>query len=127
EERFQAYMQNSPLVCFIKDEWGRLVYINRLMEEKFGVAAADIIGKTDYDWLPFDVAQATIEVDKEVFRTGETKQCVEWVPTPGGATHELLVMKFRMGSQDGRQLLGGIATDVGEQKRSERALQESEK
>ena len=35
EERFQAFMNHSPVVAFIKDEEGRMLYINEVMEQRF--------------------------------------------------------------------------------------------
>jgi len=127
EERFQAFMNNSPVVAFIKDEEGRILYMNEVMEEKFQVNFEDMFGKTDYDWLPADVAEAVTAVDREVLATGKPRQLVELVPRPNGETYEWLVMKFCIGASDGRKMLGGVAIDVSEQRRAERALQDSER
>src|SRR5437762_5968085 len=97
------------------------------MEQKFGVSMEAMRGKTDFDWLPHDVAHAVTEVDRAVLASGETRKVIEQVPTPDGVLHEWLVMKFRIGAADGPKLLGGVAIDVTEQKRTERALQESER
>ncbi len=126
EERFQVFMNNSPLVAFIKDDEGRLVYLNQIMEEKFQIRREEMIGKTDFDWLPLEVARAIAEVDRAVMASGEARELTEIVPTPDGKANEWLVMKFRMAGSDGRKLLGGMAMDVTEQKRAERALQQSE-
>ncbi len=126
EERFQAFMNNSPAVAFIKDEDGRLVYLNKVMEKRFQVRHEEMIGKTDFDWLPFEIARAVTEVDRAVLHSGESRQVVEIVPTPDGRTSEWLTMKFCMGTSNGRKLLGGVAVDVTDQKLIERALQESE-
>lgn len=127
EERFQAFMHNSPVVAFIKDVEGRFVYVNSVMEQKFQVPAEAMRGKTDFDWLPKEVAEAVAAVDRAVLESGEPRQLVEQVPTPDGIVHEWLVMKFRINTADGGKLLGGVAIDVGEQKRAERALQQSER
>ena len=126
EERFQVFMNNSPLVAFIKDDEGRLVYINQIMEQKFQVRREEMIGKTDFDWLPADVARTVTDADRKVLASGDALELVEIVPTPDGKANEWLVMKFCMTGSDGRRLLGGVGLDVTEQKRAERALQESE-
>ena len=126
EERFQAFMNHSPVVAFIKDENGRMLYMNEVMEQRFQMKLEEVFGKTDYDWLPHDKAVQLGAVDREVMATGQPRQLIEELPTPDGVVHEWLVMKFSMGTGEGPQMLGGVAIDVGEQRRAERALQESE-
>ncbi len=126
EERFQAFMNHSPAVAFIKDEDGRYEYVNPMMQEKFQLQPADIIGRTDFDWLPLEVARAVTEADRAVLASGQSRQFVEMVPTPDGQDNEWLTMKFCIATPEGRKLLGGVAVDVTEQKFIERALQASE-
>ncbi len=126
EERFQVFMNNSPLVAFIKDDEGRLVYLNEILAKKFQVQREDMIGKTDYDWLPLDAARAVLELDRAVLASGESREFNEFVPMPNGQTEEWLVMKFCMTGSDGRRLLGGVGLDVTEQKKADRAMQASE-
>ena len=126
EERFEAFMNNTPAAAFIKDEDGRLMFINRFMEDKFQVTREQMIGKTDFDWLPPDTARAVTAADRTVLDSGKPLQLVEIVATPNGGAYEWLTMKFCMGSSNGRKLLGGVAVDVTDQKKAERSLQESE-
>ena len=126
EERFQAFMNHSPVVAFIKDENGRMLYMNEVMEHRFQMKLEDVFGKTDFDWLPHEKAKQLAVVDREVLTTGISRQLIEEIPTPDGVTHEWLMMKFPMGTSDGARMVGGVAIDVGEQRRAERALQESE-
>jgi len=127
EERFQAFMNNSPVVAFIKDDGGHILYMNEVMEQKFQVTLEDMFGKTDYDWMPLDAADAITVVDRRVLASGQSEQLIELVTTPDGASYEWFVMKFCIGSADGRKMLGGVAIDVSEQKKAERALLESER
>jgi protein-histidine pros-kinase len=52
EERFKAFMNNSPTVAFMKEEDGRIVHINRPCERRFQVKLADWQGKTEFDLWP---------------------------------------------------------------------------
>src|SRR5262249_34433046 len=61
EERFQTFMNNSPTVAFIKDEEGRYVYVNRVMQEKFQLRPEEIIGRTDLDWMPLEAARVVMD------------------------------------------------------------------
>jgi two-component system, sensor histidine kinase and response regulator len=127
EERFQAFMNHSPVVAFIKDDGGRMLYMNEVMEQKFQMSLEEMFGKTDFDWMPYERAKEMAAVDREVLATGRPQQSIEEVATPDGITHEWLVMKFCIGTTEGPKMLGAVAIDVGEQRRAERALQESER
>src|SRR6202012_2770608 len=101
EERFQAFMDHSPAIAFIKDEHGRMLYMNNVMEKRFQTTLEEMFGKTDFDWLPHDYAEKLASVDREVLSTGEPQQRIEEVPTPDGVAREWLIMKFRIGISDG--------------------------
>ncbi len=64
EERFQAFMNNSPAVAVLKDEEGRFVYVNQSFERLFDFRADEVLGKTDYDLWPEDVAQQVTDTDR---------------------------------------------------------------
>ena len=127
EERFDTFMNNSPVVAFMKDEDGRMVYVNRQFEENFQRKREYFIGKTDLEWLPPDIARSLMEVDQRVLTSGEMYQGIENIPTPDGKIWEWLVLKFRMETSGGKKLLGGVAIDMHDQKNGERALKESER
>src|SRR2546426_9847116 len=52
EDRFHAFMDNSPAVAFLKDEDGRFVYVNQLFERFFKLTRLQWLGKTDFDLWP---------------------------------------------------------------------------
>ncbi len=126
EQRFQAFMDNSPTLCFIKDEQGRMLFINRVMAKAFGVSFDEMVGKNDFDWLPPETARAVMEYERGIIRNNRASKQVEMVTTADGLTHEWLVVKFPIVSPDGRKFLGGIGMDVREQRKTERALKVSE-
>jgi diguanylate cyclase (GGDEF)-like protein/PAS domain S-box-containing protein len=124
EQRFQAFMDNSPVLAFLKDEAGRLVYINKSFERLFDVTLQDLRGKTDEDWLPPEVARQNQRNDACVLSTGQAMQVVETVPTPDGSPHYWLVFKFPLQDAAGIRFLGGIAVDITRQQQFEHQLQE---
>jgi PAS domain S-box-containing protein len=126
EQRFQAFMDHSPTLCFIKDEHGRMVFINREMAEGYGVPIEKMIGKNDFDWLPLETARAVMEHDRSILDTNRPSQQIETVMTADGKTREWLVVKFPMISPGGKKFLGGIGVNVKEQQKAERALKQSE-
>ena len=66
EERFRLFMDNSPTVAWIKDEHGRRVYINKTLEERFGVRLEEWRGKTDAELWPASMAEKFRKNDLEV-------------------------------------------------------------
>src|SRR5437867_8278239 len=78
---FQTFMDNSPLVAFVKDEEGRYVYTNRLWEQIFHKTNGEIIGKTDSELWPSETAEQLRENDRAVFAAGRTVELEEILPT----------------------------------------------
>ena len=126
EQRFQAFMDHSPTLCFIKDEQGRMLFINRVMAKAFGVSCEAMVGKNDFDWLPPETARAVMEYERAIISSNRASKQVEMVTTADGRTHEWLVVKFPIVSPDGRKFLGGIGMDIRDQRKTERALKVSE-
>ena len=122
EELFQAFMNNSPTVAFMKDESGRFIYVNKQLEQVFNVNSADLQGKTDFDWLPYDTAKQVYENDIHVMSTGKTVEIIEAVPTPDGCLHYWLVFKFPFENAGGQKFVGGVAVDISDRHRLEEQI-----
>jgi PAS domain S-box-containing protein len=127
EERFHAFMDNSPTLAFMKDEKGRYVYVSRPLENYFGRRIEDWIGKTDAELWPKETARNFIESDAAVLTSGRAAQFVETAPTPNGEVREFLCFKFPITDPSGRKLLAGIAVDITEQRATEEQLLQSQK
>ena len=121
--RFAVFMENLPNVAFLKDSEGRTIFGNRCHQEMFGVKLSDVAGKRDDEWLPPEVAAATMAADRLVIATGNTLQLEEDIPTVLGVRH-WLTFKFPVPTPSGERLLGGVAVDITEQKRTEQKLQD---
>ncbi|MGD1907879.1 MAG: PAS domain S-box protein [Leptolyngbyaceae cyanobacterium] len=123
EIQFQAFMDNSPALAFMKDaESGQFIYINQPFQDFFGVTPADLLGKTDFDWLPRQIAENNRRNDQAVIQSQKPLQLVESVPDPAGNPHDWLVYKFPFKDLQGKEILGGVALNISEQKRLERQL-----
>ncbi|MEH2144398.1 PAS domain S-box protein [Nostoc sp.] len=126
ESRFQAFMNNTPTVAFIKDEAGRNVYINRKFEQTFNITAADVQGKSDFDWLPEETARQLQKNDQAVLANGNALELIELIPAVNGSLHHWLVNKFPFQDTDGNRYIGGIAIDITERQQIEANLRESQ-
>lgn len=122
EDRFAAFMQHSPTLCYIRDEHGRLLFINRMMAHAFGMSPDELVGQYTFDWLPSPAARAVMHFDRSILDENRASQEIEAVVTEDGKTHDWLMVKFPIVSPTGRKLLGGIGVDIREQRHAERAL-----
>lgn len=115
------FLSYHPGLAFIKDEQGRYLYANGNFARFFGVNVADIIGKTDFDWLPNDLAVQFTENDRIVRSTGKPLEAVESVPHTSGIVRSL-VNKFPITDNAGGRLVGGTAIDISDRVAMEEEL-----
>jgi PAS domain S-box-containing protein len=122
EERFRAYMNNSPAVAWMKDEQGRHVYLSGSYERRFGVRLENWRGKTDFELWPQEIAEEFWKNDLEVLRTGRAVEVVEEAPAPDGGRSYWWSFKFPFRDASGQMYIGGIGVDITERKRMEAEL-----
>ena len=119
EARFQAFMNHSPAVSFIKDINGRYIYGNPQFETLSGLSREDLNAKTVFDFLPTEIATRISQQDKAVLARRCSLEAEEALPGPDGTTRHWLVSKFPLGMAQ-RELLGGVALDITDRKSLER-------
>lgn len=123
QQIFDAYINNSPAVIFMKDLDGRYVTVNQSFEKFLNVRAEEIKDKTDFDLLPKEVAKVVRENDLTVLNTGETLETVEMVPDADGNENYWVSHKFLIEPKSGEKLLGGVSINITERKQMESELE----
>jgi PAS domain S-box-containing protein len=126
EERFKAFINNSPVAAFMKDEAGRYTYVNEPVVRRFGKPAEFWLGRTDEELFPGGHSAAWRENDRAVLAGGKVVEFAESVPLEGGGVSHWTTYKFPFRDAAGRVYLAGIGLDVTEKKGAEDALRESE-
>lgn len=70
QAQLRALVQAIPDLIWLKDKEGIYLSCNTMFERYLGVKEADLIGKTDYDFVNSDVAAKFRESDKQIMETG---------------------------------------------------------
>ncbi|HBN74789.1 MAG TPA: hypothetical protein DD473_02990, partial [Planctomycetaceae bacterium] len=121
----QALMNGLPDVIFYKDRQGHFTMGNQALAEYFGLEHPDqLIGKTDYDFTPPELAACFEEDDQRVMRSGDKLIAREEVneDSHGNVTY-FLTTKVPIRNSDGEVTgLVGIGRDITSLKMAQREL-----
>ncbi|NWJ49989.1 MAG: response regulator [Bacteroidetes bacterium] len=79
EARMHTLVQAIPDLIWLKDKDGVYLSCNIMFERYFGAKEAEIIGKTDYDFLDRGMADSFREHDIKAMNAGKPTSNVEWV------------------------------------------------
>lgn len=129
ESRFQAFMNNSPLVAFMKDVQGRYLYVNQPFCRMVNRIETEVLGLTAEELFEAGAAREHNRFDAAVMASSRR---AEYTIDYQGRTGERswVIHKFPLTASDGQRILGGVGLDVTERHRAEadlrRALAEKE-
>ena len=70
-ELLQTLMDNIPDSIYFKDEHNRFIMVNKAKAAHSNVKPEDMIGKTDFDFLPEEIAKQAFQDDEDILKTGK--------------------------------------------------------
>jgi diguanylate cyclase (GGDEF)-like protein/PAS domain S-box-containing protein len=121
EARLRALMQSIPDLVWLKDLGGTYLACNRQFERLVGAQETHIVGRTDYDFFPRELADFFREHDRRALAAG--KPCVneEWLTFAEGGYRGLFeTVKTTMRDNAGAPIgVVGIARDITERHKAE--------
>ena len=117
---------NTTAVIYVKDADGRFLFINRRFEQLFHLTTEEIIGHTNHEVFPREIADAFRANDLQVLARNTTMEYEEEAPHDDGL-HTYLSIKFPLCDHTGTPIATcGISTDITERKRMEQTLRTHE-
>jgi len=126
----RSLIDNIPDFVYVKDTGSRFVVANLHVAEVAGVKAPeDLVGKTDFEIFPQEMASAFYEDEQNVFRSGQPIYNREERGTDAAGNEiDLLTTKVPIRDRNG-QITGiaGIGRDITTRKKMETALLEAER
>jgi PAS domain S-box-containing protein len=125
EARFNAFMDASPALTWMKDESGRYSYVNRGIADATGVNVSAWLGKTQSEVIGGEEADNVRRGDREVLLRNEPIETVERTSV-SGKTRFWNAFRFPFTSPDGKRSVGGVAVDITARIEAESALRDTE-
>src|SRR5207237_7187812 len=108
EAFYSTLVETLPQNILRKDGQGRFTFANRRFCNFIGKPLSDILGKTDFDLFPTELASKYHQDDLRVMETFETLDVTEEHQTPSGERLFVHVVKTPLYDAPGR--LVGVAT-----------------
>jgi PAS domain S-box-containing protein len=126
EELYHSLLDMLPLNVWRKDVEGRVTYANKALCESSKRPLSEIVGRTDLDLFPADLAAKYRRDDEWVQATGKTFEAIEQHVTGDGVKLDVKVVKIPIWDTNG-QVVGtqGIFWDVSDRQRLEDKLEQA--
>lgn len=128
-QQMSAILNNIPDIAWLKDTESRFIAVNSPFGEACGHKPQDLVGKTDPDIWPQDLADLYRRDDREVMTTRQQKRVEERLVGPDGKESWIETIKTPVFDLDGNVIgTTGIARDITERKQieEEKALLEAQ-
>lgn len=127
KQLLQSIIDNTSNPIFIKKINGEYLLINKQFETLFKITNQEVLGKSDYDFMPKSVADAYANSDFEVLKALRELKSEETIEQSDG-THTYFAVKFPLYDIKGRiYAICGIFTDITERKKTEHSLLAADK
>jgi len=110
----KSLLDNIPDAVYFKDRNNRIIKVNKFYLEGSGRPEEEIIGKTDFDFFPYEQAKRMFDDDNYVVTTGKSiVGKIEKTTLPDGRKNQVITTKIPMWNGQGK-VIGtmGITRDM---------------
>jgi sigma-B regulation protein RsbU (phosphoserine phosphatase) len=126
EALYHSLVENSPQNIFRKDVQGRFTFANQQYCKHYNCKLEDIVGKTDFDFFPPEMAEKYRRDDWKVLETGQTLHITEEHQPFGSEKKFVQVVKSPLYDADGRIVgLQGMFWDITAQRLAEERVRKA--
>ena len=108
---------------YLKDNEGRYLFANERVLELYGRTATEVVGKTDAELLPADVAQRLMAIDRFVLDSMSRQACEEIVVGADGQERHYWSIKLPLVRPGQPPCLIGFSTEITELLRLRQTLE----
>ncbi len=121
-----SVLEAIPGFFYANDLDGKYIALNSNVADLFNCSVADIIGKTDLDFLPAETAKSVMENDRKVMAQGVLQRFEEEIPISPTETAICLSTKTPLRNADG-EVVGiiGLSQDISDRKQLEAELKDA--
>ncbi len=124
----KAILDNIPDMAWLKDRESMYIAVNEAFSKVCGLKTEEIVGLTDLNIWPAELAEKYREDDKKVIDCGRRKQVEEPLVDKDGIEIWLETIKTPIYNDSGRIVgTAGIARDITRRKRAEDELKKRER
>ncbi len=120
EALYQSLVKVSPLSICRKDLAGRFTFANQRFLEALNLSLADLIGLTDFDLHPPELAEKYRRDDRAVMDSGQAREFIEERAVLGGESR--VIQSYKTPIYDGAGKINGVQIsfwDITERKQAE--------
>ncbi len=126
ETLYHSLVETLPQNIFRKDLAERFTFANQRFCQTLGRPLEQILGKTDFDFFPAELAEKYQRDDRQIIETGKVFEAVEEHQPPGGDKMYVQVVKTPLYDAQGKIMgLQGIFWDISGRIRAEQQIQQA--
>ncbi len=123
--QLRTLIDNTPDFIYVKDLNSRFIIANYTIAQSMGAnSPEELIGKTDYDFYPKEMADKFFKEEQKLFKTGNALLNIE-EKTFDRDKNEIILATTKVPLKDNNQTIGlvGIGRDITQRKQNELELE----
>lgn len=125
---FKSFLENAPIVAFIKDAQSRKVYVNQFAADLVDAENGEIPYQLAEDMFDEDTVKSLRDTDLQVLEQQEVVRHECWLNFKNGESRYVLDTKFPIAlDAEGAPGIGCISIDLTDQKIAEEKLAQAQK